>query len=229
MAVDVAGPVRAQLARQDGQHGLVQQGHALGHPALPDQGPALEQVAAGDQIGVGVAAAELPEPPGPLGHGRGVVAAERPLELQVEQVAVGRALGLVLEQPLGPAKPAGADDLVPAQEGVDRDPDGGHGRWPGPALLQVAAAGGLEGGRGLVDLAQPPGGVAQAVQVGGAQLAGGLGGQEPLAGGRPVAAAVGVPGRRQRPGHLVHAAAPAHRMTGFRPRGRRCRGCASRW
>ena len=59
---------------------------------------------------------------------------------------MGGALGLVLEQPLGPAQPAGADGRVPAQEGVDRDPDGGHGRRAGAALLEVAAAGGLEGG-----------------------------------------------------------------------------------
>ena len=146
---------------------------------------------------------------------------------------MGGALGLVLEQPLGPAQPAGADGRVPAQEGVDRDPDGGHGRRAGAALLEVAAAGGLEGGRGLVDLAEPPGGVAEGVKVGGGQLAGGAGGREALAGGPPVAAAVGVPGRRQRPGHLVHAATPAQlvttRMAGFRPRGRRCRGSASRW
>jgi hypothetical protein len=70
------------------------------------------------------------------------------------------------------------------------------------------AAGGLQGGRGIVDLAQPPGGVAEGVQVGGGQLAGGPGGQEPLPGGRPVTPAVGVPGRRQGLGHVVHAAAP---------------------
>jgi hypothetical protein len=62
VAVDVAGPLGAQLARQHRQHGLVQQGHAPAHAALPDQRPPLEQVAAGDQVGVAVAAAD---PAGP--------------------------------------------------------------------------------------------------------------------------------------------------------------------
>jgi hypothetical protein len=55
----------------------------------------------------------------------------------------------------------------------------------------VAAVGGLQDGRRLLDLAQPPGGVAEGVEVGGGQLAGGAGGREALAGGPPVAAAVG--------------------------------------
>src|SRR5215218_2874043 len=70
-------------------------------------------------------------------------------------------------------------------------------RRAGPALVQVAAVGGLQDGRRLLDLAQPPGGVAEGVEVGGGQLAGGAGGREALAGGPPVAAAVGVPGRLQ--------------------------------
>jgi hypothetical protein len=75
VAVDVAGILRGQLAGEHGQHGLVQQPHPLGHPALPDQHPALEQVTGGDQVGVGVAAADVPDPPGRGGHGGGVVAA----------------------------------------------------------------------------------------------------------------------------------------------------------
>jgi hypothetical protein len=131
VAVDVAGPLRAELARADGQHGLVQPGQPLGDPAHLDQGPALEQVAGGGQVGVGVAAAEPPEPPGPLGHGPGVVAAERPFQLEVEQVAVRGDLGLVLEEPLGPSEPAGADDRVPAQEGVTATPRAAMAAAPG--------------------------------------------------------------------------------------------------
>ena len=166
VAVDVAGPPRAQLARQHGQHGLVQQGHPLGHPALLDQRPALEQVAGGDQVGVGVAAADVPDPAGRRDHGVGVVAAEGALQLQVEEVAVLHVLGLVAEQPLGAAQPARPDHAVAAQEVVDGDPDGGHGGRAGPAVVQVAPVGLLEDGRRLVEVAQPPGGVGQGVQVG---------------------------------------------------------------
>ena len=74
---------------------------------------------------------------------------------------------------MGPADPAGADHAVPAQEGVDRDPDGRHGRRAGAALVQVAPVGRLHDGRRLLGLAQPPGGVAEGVQVGRGQLAGG--------------------------------------------------------
>jgi hypothetical protein len=165
VAVDVAGPLRAQLAREHGQHGLVQLGHPLGHAALLDQPPPLEHVADGDQAGVGVPAADVPDPPG-RGHDRVLVAAgQGTLQVQVEEVAVLGLLRLVAEQPPGPAQPARPDHAVAAEEGVDRDPDGGHGRRPGSALVQVAPVGPLEQGRRLVEVAPPPGGVGPLLQV----------------------------------------------------------------
>jgi hypothetical protein len=129
---------------------------------------------------------------------------QRALQLQVEEVPVLHVLGLVAEQPLGAAQPARPDHAVAAQEVVDGDADGGHGGRAGPAVVQVAAVGLLQDGRGLLDVAQPPGGVGQGVQVAGGQLAACPGGVEAVAGGRPVVAAVGVPGRLQDPGHVVH-------------------------
>jgi hypothetical protein len=208
VAVDVAGVLRGQLAGEHRQHGLVQQGHPLGHAAPPDQHSALEQVPGGRQVGVGVAAADLPDPPGHGRHGRGVVALQSPLQLQVQEVAVGDALRLVPDQPLGSAQPARPDHAVAAQQVVHGDPDGGHGRPAGPAVVQVAAVGDLEHGRRLLDLAQPPGRVGQGVQVGGGELAGGPGGGEALAGARPVASTVGLPGRLQDLAHPVHGRPP---------------------
>ena len=119
-----------------------------------------------------------------------------------------RVLGLVAEQPLGAAQPARPDHAVAAQEVVDGDPDGRHGGRAGPAVVQVAPVGLLEDGRRLVEVAQPPGGVGQGVQVGRGQLAGRPGGAEAVAGARPVVAAVGVPGRVQDPGDVLHRPPP---------------------
>jgi hypothetical protein len=150
-----------------------------------------------------VAAADVPDPAGHRDH-RARIAAERALQLQVEEIPVLGVLGLVAEQPLGAAQPARSDHAVAAQEVVDGDPDGGHGGRAGPAVVQVAAVGLLEDGRRLLEVAKPPGGVGQGVQVAGGQLALRPGGVEAVAGGRPVVASVGVPGRLQDPGHVVH-------------------------
>jgi hypothetical protein len=208
VAVDVAGDVGAQLAREHREHGLVQQRHPLGHPALPDECPPLEQAAGGEQAGVGLAAAQPPDPPGRGDHGAEVVAVEGALQLQVQEVAVLDALRLVAEQPHGPADPARPDHAVAAQEVVDRHTDGGHGRPAGPALRQVAPVGLLEHGRRLLEVPQPPGGVGECVQVLGGQLAGGPGGGEALPGARPVVSAPGVPGLRQDRVQVLHRPSP---------------------
>jgi adhesin HecA-like repeat protein len=131
VAVDVAGVLRAQLARAHRQHGPVQQGHALGHTALLDQGAALEQVAGGGQVGVGVATAQLPQPAGRVDHRAGVLAAEGALQLQVEQVAVLDPLRLVGEQPLGPADPAGPDHPSPRRKALTPIPMAAMAAGPG--------------------------------------------------------------------------------------------------
>ena len=77
VAVDVAGPLRAQLAGQHRQHGLAQQGHPLGHAALPDQHPALEQARRRSGWGRG-GGGRFPDPPGRLDHGAGSSPPGRP-------------------------------------------------------------------------------------------------------------------------------------------------------
>jgi hypothetical protein len=97
-------------------------------------------------------------------------------------VAVLHPLRLVVEGPLGAAQPARPGHAVAAQQVVDPDPDGRHGRRAGVPGLQVAPVGLLEHGRRLLDVAQPPGRVGEGVQVGRGQLAGCTGGREALAG-----------------------------------------------
>jgi hypothetical protein len=129
---------------------------------------------------------------------------EPSFQLEHPGVAVLHVVRLVLQQPLGASHPAGAHHAFSAEEVVERDPDGRHGRRAGPALVQVAPVGLLEDGQRLVDLAQPPGGVAEGFQVLGRQLAGCPGRREAFAGAWPVPAPVGIPGGLQDLGRLVH-------------------------
>ena len=205
VAVDVAGPPRVELARQHGQHGLVQQGHPLGHPALPDQRPALAQVAAATRLGSRVAPADVPDPPArrrPRRRGRG------PPRAALHSTGTGgsraRRSPARRRAAAGRGPPARADHLVAAQEQVQGDPDGRHRRPRAGRSSQVAPVGPLERRRRLLDLAQPPGGVAQGVQVIGRELTNRMSRLEAVTSRRPVLTTVRVAGCFQDIGHVFH-------------------------
>ena len=106
VAVDVARPVRLQLAGEDGDHRLVEQGRPLRDAAQPDEGAAFADGAGCDEVGYPVASPQISDGAGRGAHPLKVRAVQRTLHLhEVAQVALLRALGLVAEQAAGSLDP----------------------------------------------------------------------------------------------------------------------------
>jgi hypothetical protein len=198
VAVDVADPVRLQLPAEHRDQRLVEQREPLGRPALPDPHPALAQQAHRDQGRVGVPSPDVADAAGGGDDGLvvGVVKGALHLE-QIGEVAVLGALGFVGEQPGGPADPARADGLVPAQQEVHGCPDRRRGGLARSALAQVRPVGLPARSDRLVDQAEPPGGVTEGGEVVGAEGGVGAHPQERLTGVRPPVLPVGPTRRGQ--------------------------------
>ena len=171
-AVDRACPRRLEVVGEGGQHRLVKQGQPLPHPGLFDQRPPFEEDPQGHQGVVAEPAAEVLHPPGQL-RSRCQVATHEARNLEVEEVAVLRPLRCGCQQPLGSGQPSVGLGAVSPQAQVEGAHEGGEGRSPGRARLQVEPVGLAVALDRLVGQAQPICGLGQGVVVGGVEFGGG--------------------------------------------------------
>ena len=138
-AIHSPGDHLRHLIRHDRDHDLVEQGHAVDDPCLPDQRPALNAAGHGHQI-------EVTEPNADVGGlggdrmGAGPVSLDRVLQgYRNEEVPLFRAvLPALVKQPACPREPAaGAGELAAVQQDEDqpgRATDGTHHVTPAQEL-----------------------------------------------------------------------------------------------
>ena len=207
LAVEIAGVRWSDASGDDGEHRLVESGETGGdlpcldhRGALPGEGQRAQRV-------VTVANSDGVNLRGDF-DGRDVLRrGELLVQLQPSQVPVGGAFGLLVEQPLGPAQPAGADRLVAAHEPIEAEPHRQHRRGGGVGIGagEVAGVGLLGARQALLDLAQPPRRVGEGGEVRRRQLATFPSGEKAFSRLSPTVGGVGSAGCSQYVlGHFIH-------------------------
>jgi hypothetical protein len=112
---------------------------------------------------------------------------------------------LIAQQALRAIHPPGSELDIPPEEKRHRQSDRGGRRLARSLTLKVQAIGPLKRSQRRVDIAQPPLGITERIEIVGSQVRLLAGGFEPVPGGGPVAPTIGAASRLQAFGWVAHA------------------------
>jgi hypothetical protein len=162
VAIDDAGRVRAEVTAYRDHRGLLEQSQALGHLAFRDQkSPELLKLQRGE-IAIVEARREVM---------RGSRVRERLVEIlrdkatRPQQVAILDRVPLRLEQALGAPHPSARQRALPLREVIVGEKDRHESGAPPVAPLEIRRVSTLTRSDGIVEPADPVGGVCQAFEV----------------------------------------------------------------